>query len=195
MSSENVPTLIAVMTYLMDRFPNANIPKQTSVAYCSELEEIPPELLWAAVKRVARESEFFPSLALIFQTVADLHAVERRIPSAVEEWEWVTRWIGNEGRGRDAEGHEFAEATVRTMGGWVHLGRGLTQNRDFRRREFIEIYCALLEQAKREWVASPDERRIKAGEDDPAYFERSGRMEKIEGSKLLRKLLKGKPNE
>jgi hypothetical protein len=76
------------------------------------------------------------------------------------------------------------------MGGWDRLGSGLESERAFRRNEFFGIYPTLLAREKLRWVTAEAEVFVD-GERGPTYFERSGRMEAIVGSQLIKRILEG----
>ncbi|MBU2051556.1 MAG: hypothetical protein KKH61_21610, partial [Gammaproteobacteria bacterium] len=180
--------LLKVMHYLIDRYPGVNLPKQTILAYVTELMAIPVDLVQAAAERAVRTSRFFPTISTLLEAVADIHAVERGIRPADTEWEWVCRWIHTSGKGREGEGHEYAEMAVREIGGWDYLGAGTAAERHWRRQEFLAVYTALVERSKTAWITGSAEHALCEGS-QPTYFERSGRMESLAGSRMLRELM------
>jgi hypothetical protein len=180
---------IAVLAYLVDRFPRDKVPQQTIRAYCEDLAEVPLDLLWAAAKKIGRHGSYFPTIAAILDAVEELHEAERQVPSAEDAWDWVCRWLSSSGEGRDSEGYELAEHAVSRIGGWKQLGLGDVTDRHWVCKRFREAYGQVLEEDRKLQRMSPEERKLIEGEDTPSYFERTGRMERLGGGKMLKGLL------
>ena len=180
---------IAVIAYLINRFPRQAVPQQTIRAYCEDLAEVPMDLLWAAAKKIGREMDYWPSIAQILDAVEQLHEEERKIPTAGEAWTWVCRWLSSSGVGRESEGYELAERAVASIGGWNRLGLGEVTERQWAEKRFHQAYADVLEQERRDQRMSPEERKLISGRDMPSYFERTGRMERVGGGQMLKKLL------
>lgn len=180
---------IAVIAYLINRFPRQTVPQQTIRAYCEDLAEVPMDLLWAAAKKIGREMDYWPSIAQILDAVEQLHEEERKIPTADEAWSWVCCWLSSSGTGRDSEGYELAERAVTQVGGWNQLGLGDVDERKWVQKRFHQAYEDVLEQERRDQRMSPEERKLIQGRETPSYFERTGRMERVGGGQMLKKLL------
>jgi hypothetical protein len=142
--------------YMIDRYPSADISAETAAAYATDLSELDPTVLLAAVERAVRTCRFFPTIADIFAGVREV--AQRASPTAEQEWCWVLEWISDSGNGRDS-GHDLAERAVHLMGGWDWLGMGKVDDRPWRRKEFLTLYKQMERGDLLEEIAGPCERR------------------------------------
>lgn len=138
-----------VLAYIGAHYPGVEFPADSARVYALQLGGLDLDLLGAAVDRCVRRERFFPSVAAILEAVTEVRGESSGQRSGASEWEWVLRWIGASGKGREQEGHELAEAAVQLIGGWSHLGQGQIEHRAHRRREFLEVYAELESGARR----------------------------------------------
>ena len=68
-------------------------PQPIVTAWSMMLADIPMEILQAAVVKVCRDSEYFPSVAQIVAAAAELDPSNEKLPTAAEAWEEVERLI------------------------------------------------------------------------------------------------------
>lgn len=175
---------VAVVRYLIDRFPRQEVSASTARAYAEDLIDVDEADLWPAVKLIARRSDFFPSLAEIFRAVADVRDARENIPAAEDAWVWAAALIpeGGPGRGGVPAGMELADAAIRSIGGWEQLGQGQVTDRQWRRKEFLQAYAALL-QRRRDGLVGGSQALDEL--EPQRLLERSGTMTKCDATGIL----------
>ena len=105
------------------------------------LSDIPFEILKAAVVRVCRDSEFFPSVAQIVEASRELDPRNPKLPTAAEAWEEVQKQIMSVGPYRaPAYSCETVKRAAQAIG-WRQLCEG--DNPEADRAHFMRIYDSM----------------------------------------------------
>jgi hypothetical protein len=113
-------------------------PQPIVTAWSLMLADIPLEILQAAVVKVCRESEFFPSVAQIVAAAAELDPRSEKLPSAAEAWEEVEQLILAVGPYRaPVYSCELVRRSVRAIG-WLQLC--CSENPAADRAHFFKLY-------------------------------------------------------
>lgn len=137
MTKQESAALVALASASYPSMQNRD-PSPIIAAWALMLADIPAEVGKAAVVKVCRQSEFFPSVA---QIVAASELVDPRTdttPSAAEAWEEVYRQIQYTGQYRQpAWTNPVIGRAVGAMG-WVELCQG--ENLEADRAHFLRIY-------------------------------------------------------
>ena len=87
--------MLALVVLASSSYPSmqSKDPQPIVSAWSLMLADIPLEILQAAVLKVCRESEFFPSVAQIVAAAAELDPRNEKLPTAAEAWEEVEQQI------------------------------------------------------------------------------------------------------
>ncbi|MHC1761467.1 MAG: replicative helicase loader/inhibitor [Negativicutes bacterium] len=121
-------------------------PQPIVMAWSMMLADIPLEILQAAVVKVCRDSEFFPSVAQIAAAAADLDPRNEKLPTAAEAWEEVERLIIHFGPYRaPVYSCDTVKRAVRAIG-WRQLCCG--ENPAVDRAHFLKLYESMRNQHK-----------------------------------------------
>ena len=110
-------------------------------AWSLMLSDIPFEILHAAVVKVCRSSEFFPSVAQIVETSRELDPRNAKLPTAAEAWEEVNKLIRDVGPYRaPVYSCDTVQRAARAIG-WRQLCEG--DNPEADRAHFMRIYDSM----------------------------------------------------
>jgi hypothetical protein len=144
------------MSLLSSMWPTAPVTAERLAAYWLVLQDLDDGVMTSAVERGLREWRFFPVPAEIL-TQARLVVAERlRVRDADSAWNAVLAVArGWAERGRPVR-HEFSELewqAVATIGGMRAVALTETDELDYLRRAFIEIYERMLTRELSEAVA------------------------------------------
>jgi hypothetical protein len=108
--------IVKMLTALGVLFPHANLTTETYLAYAGMLEDLPLDELAPAMKQVAAESEFFPTVAKIRDKVLELRRLQDDTPTAFEAWQAVQEAVQTR-RYKTPDFHpRAADAIMQTMG-------------------------------------------------------------------------------
>ena len=137
MTRQEIYALVALAS---SSYPSmqARDPRPIVEAWALMLADINPVVAKAAIIKICRESQFFPSVA---QVVAASNALDPRgekLPTAAEAWEEVMRLIVNYGPYRaPVYSCDLVCRAVRSIG-WLQLCTG--ENTEADRAHFLKIY-------------------------------------------------------
>ncbi len=145
--------------FLCDRFSREPSKPVMAAYYRSLTERMTTEEFRTACQVVFEQREFFPRPADFLEAVRPDPKAE-----AMEQWEQVQILMhGNGGYRLTAEG----QRVVRLLGGETRLKQTTHDQTPFLRREFLQLYGAALEIARREerpqLEAGPEAKKIAAG--------------------------------
>jgi hypothetical protein len=113
-------------------------PAPIVAAWSIMLADLDPVVAKAAVIKVCRESDFFPSVARIVAAAAEMDPRNEKLPTAAEAWEEVERLIINIGPYRAPEySCDLVQRAVRAIG-WIQLCCSETPAAD--RAHFLKLY-------------------------------------------------------
>ena len=113
-------------------------PQPIVTAWSMMLADIPLEILQAAVVKVCRDSEYFPSVAQIVAAAAELDPSNEKLPTAAEAWEEVEKLIIQFGPYRAPQySCDLVRRTVRAIG-WLQLC--CSENPATDRAHFLKLY-------------------------------------------------------
>jgi len=100
--------------------------------------DIPFEVAKAAIVRVCRSSNFFPSVAQVVEAAQDIDPRYEKLPTAAEAWEEVNKQIFDAGVYRAPSWScELVQRAARAIG-WVNLC--MSENPEADRAHFMRIY-------------------------------------------------------
>ena len=121
-------------------------PQPIVSAWSLMLADIPLEILQAAVLKVCRESEFFPSVAQIVAAAAELDPRNEKLPSAAEAWEEVEQQICAAGIYKSPVfSNELVRRAARAIG-WLQLCS--SENPAADRAHFLRLYESMRSKRK-----------------------------------------------
>ena len=121
-------------------------PQPIVSAWSLMLADIPLEILQAAVLKVCRESEFFPSVAQIVAAAAELDPRNEKLPSAAEAWEEVEQQICAAGIYKPPVfSSELVRRAARAIG-WLQLCS--SENPAADRAHFLRLYESMKNKRK-----------------------------------------------
>lgn len=119
----------------------AKDPEPIAKSWAMMMRDIPVEILKAAIVKVCRESEFFPSVAMLVAAAHELDPRNIKLPTAAEAWEEVQRLIQNVGPYRaPVYSCETVARAARAIG-WRQLCEG--DNPEADRAHFMRIYDSM----------------------------------------------------
>ncbi len=132
--------ICALLALASSSYPSmqARDPKPVVDAWSILLADIDPVVAKAAIIKVCRESQFFPSVAQIIAAAKQLDPDNEKLPTAAEAWEEVKRLITDIGPYRAPA---YSCDTVRRAAqsiGWLQLCTG--DNAEADRAHFLKIY-------------------------------------------------------
>jgi hypothetical protein len=131
---------IALVALASSSYPSmqARDPRPIVEAWSLMLAELDPLLAKAAIVKVCRESQFFPSVAQIVSAAAQLDPRKMPLPTAAEAWEQVTGLIQDYGPYRaPTYSCDTVKRAVRAIG-WRQLCMG--ENPEADRAHFLRLY-------------------------------------------------------
>ena len=132
--------ICALLALASSSYPSmqARDPKPVVEAWSLMLADIDPVVAKAAIIKVCRESQFFPSVAQIAAAAKQLDPKNEKLPTAAEAWEEVKRLITNNGPYRaPAYSCETVRRAAQSIG-WMQLCTG--DNAEADRAHFLRIY-------------------------------------------------------
>ena len=116
----------------------AKDPRPIVEAWSLMLGDLDPVLAKAAIIKVCRESDFFPSVARIVAAARELDPGNEKLPTAAEAWEEVMRLVNDFGPYRcPIYSCEAVRRAVRAIG-WRQLCMG--ENIEADRAHFLRLY-------------------------------------------------------
>ena len=116
----------------------AKDPRPIVEAWSLMLGDLDPVLAKAAIIKVCRESDFFPSVARIVAAARELDPGNEKLPTAAEAWEEVMRLVSDYGPYRcPVYSCEAVRRAVRAIG-WRQLCVG--ENIEADRAHFLRLY-------------------------------------------------------
>ena len=132
--------IIALVTMATAAYPAAQAkdPEPIVAAWTMMLADIPFEVAKAALVRVCRSSDFFPSVAQIVTVANEIDPRNEKLPTAAEAWEEVSRLVQTIGPYRAPQ---YSCETVRRAAkaiGWYQLCT--SDNPEADRAHFMRIY-------------------------------------------------------
>lgn len=131
---------IALVALASSSYPSmqARDPRPIVDAWSLMLADLEPQLAKAAIIKVCRESQFFPSVAQIVSATAELDPREAPLPTAAEAWEQVSALIQDVGPYRaPVYSCDPLKRAVRAIG-WRQLCMG--ENPEADRAHFLRLY-------------------------------------------------------
>ena len=185
--------VIDLVAALRDRFPRQakDFSAKNAQAYCEDLLDLEFGTAFVAIKTLAATCDWFPSIAEIRRTYAEIMSP---VPDADEAWKGVLLWGHRIQWGRLKEYdhdrmilkplptcdlHPAVIAAVEGLGGWKELGRSTNQEID--RAHFLKLYATTRDRHLKEAVARPliesTERRLLNGSE--AKSEESPRAKRL----------------
>ena len=116
-------------------------PAPIVAAWSLMLADLDPVVAKAAVIKVCRESDYFPSVARIVAAAEELDPRNEKLPTAAEAWEEVSRLIQLVGPYRAPQySCDLVRRATRAIG-WLQLCLG--DNPEADRAHFMKIFDAL----------------------------------------------------
>lgn len=125
------------IAWLASAFPRAELNPATVQVYYDMLNDLPDEILQAAIVKVAAENRFFPTISEIRKAAQSFIPEIARLPDKYTAWEQVMRTIKSDWRGHDPL-HPVIERAVKVLGGWYGIATSETQAAE--RARFLEAY-------------------------------------------------------
>jgi hypothetical protein len=113
--------IIKVLGYLAALYPRFELTDATITVYRDMLQDIEPELLHAAVKKIGGSSKWFPTVAEIRTAAKEIQNRALGIPTAAEAWGEVKRQIAAIGYYGSPEFQDAATAATVQAIGWRYL--------------------------------------------------------------------------
>ena len=132
--------MLALVVLASSSYPSmqSKDPQPIVTAWSLMLADIPLEILQAAVLKVCRESEFFPSVAQIVAAAAELDPRNEKLPTAAEAWEEVEQQICAAGIYKSPVfSSELVRRAARSIG-WLQLCS--SENPAADRAHFLRLY-------------------------------------------------------
>ena len=116
----------------------AKDPRPIVEAWSLMLGDLDPQLAKAAIIKVCRESDFFPSVARIVAAARELDPATETLPTAAEAWEEVSRLVRDCGPYRcPVYSCDTVQRAARAIG-WRQLCMG--ENVEADRAHFLRLY-------------------------------------------------------
>jgi hypothetical protein len=140
-------TIIKCLAMLKAAYPRQQLADETIDVYTMALADVNPDLLRTAVLRLISRSVFFPTVAELRQTAADI-AIERAgYPTALQAWEIALN--------RPKEATDEIKRAVRMIcGDFYNLRMSTMQGAD--RARFIEAYGEIMNEKRNEVAEIPE---------------------------------------
>ena len=140
MSRQEILALVALASSSYPSMQSRD-PRPIVAAWSLMLADLDAGLAKAAIIKVCRESQFFPSVAQIVAAARELDARGEHLPTAAEAWEEVSRLIQYVGPYRAPQySCELVGRAARAIG-WRQLCLG--ENPEADRAHFLKIYDSL----------------------------------------------------
>ena len=149
MSRQEILALVALASSSYPSMQSRD-PRPIVAAWSVMLADLDATVAKAAIIKVCRESQFFPSVAQIVAAARELDSRSEKLPTAAEAWEEVSRLIQLVGPYRAPQySCDLVRRATRAIG-WLQLCLG--DNPEADRAHFLKIYDALRvrHQAERE---------------------------------------------
>ena len=140
--------MLALVVLASSSYPSmqSKDPQPIVSAWSLMLADIPLEILQAAVLKVCRESEFFPSVAQIVAAAEELDPRNEKIPTAAEAWEEVEQQICAAGIYKSPVfSNELVRRAARAIG-WLQLCS--SENPAADRAHFLRLYESMKNKRK-----------------------------------------------
>jgi len=166
-STDTVTRALAILAVAYPRFEMA---KETPRVYAELLQDIPDEVLVAAVKQHAASSKWFPSVAELRQAAMEIRAQAAGVLTPEQAWVQVREAVqrfGWYGESIDTENgggwrvprmlDPLTRQAVDGIGGWRMLCQ--SENAPADRAHFLRIYGNLLEREQTSAAMLPDVQR------------------------------------
>ena len=134
------PEICALLALASSSHPSIQTkdPKPIVDAWSLLLSDLEPAVAMAAVIKVCRESQFFPTVAQIIAAAKQLDPKNEKLPTAAEAWAEVKRLIGSVGPYRaPAYSCDLVRRAAQSIG-WLQLCQG--DNPEADRAHFLRIY-------------------------------------------------------
>ena len=140
--------MLALVVLASSSYPSmqSKDPQPIVSAWSLMLADIPLEILQAAVLKVCRESEFFPSVAQIVAAAEELDPRNEKLPTAAEAWEEVEQQICSAGIYKPPVfSSELVRRAARAIG-WLQLCS--SENPAADRAHFLRLYESMKNKRK-----------------------------------------------
>ena len=137
MTRQDIYALVALASSSYPSMQNRD-PRPIVEAWALMLADMEPVVAKAAIIKVCRESQFFPSVAQTVTAARSLDPREEKLPTAAEAWEEIEKQIVRVGPYRAPV---YSCETVRRAAqsiGWLQLCTG--DNTEADRAHFLKIY-------------------------------------------------------
>lgn len=135
---------MAVITITLDR----PMPSERMAAYFQLLQDIPEDDFSRGVRQLLNDRVYsnIPSPAELRQAAQGTRAGIDHQARALRAWQSVTEAFSKAGSYRSVTFSDpLVNATVRAVGGWVELCECENREIDFKQRDFLKHYAALLQ--------------------------------------------------
>jgi hypothetical protein len=139
------PEIIRIIGGMAAAYPNFTVPRETFRVYAHLLEDIPLDLLRAAVSQAIATSEWFPTVAKLRQIAGELQArvSGQQPPTPFEAWAEVKRNILRPAERREWS-HPLVLRAINTLGGMDAYGQSDIDDEGVWRAHFARAYEQLL---------------------------------------------------
>ena len=140
--------MLALVVLASSSYPSmqSKDPQPIVSAWSLMLADIPLEILQAAVLKVCRDSEFFPSVAQIVAAAEELDPRNEKLPTAAEAWEEVEQQICSAGIYKPPVfSSELVRRAARAIG-WLQLCS--SENPAADRAHFLRLYESMKNKRK-----------------------------------------------
>ncbi|MEM7331028.1 MAG: hypothetical protein AAF490_02975 [Chloroflexota bacterium] len=152
--SDGNSTFEDVLIVLLAAYPNANFNEDTEKIYRLGLADIEPELLKTAVLHHITNNKWFPTIAELRESVAEIISkVNGETPSAFEAWQLVSKAFSSHGRNRTPDFPPMVAKAVEAVGGWRYLCDSETPMPD--RAHFFRAFESLQNRQQKEAMQLP----------------------------------------
>jgi hypothetical protein len=138
-------------------FPNTQVTEATTEAYVFMLQDLPLDVLTAAVQQVMAESDFLPSIAKLRQRAHELGKLDKL--SALEAWGKVKEQIASRGFYRGPKFDDPVIAKAVECIGWRTLCSSDNEPAD--RAHFARVYDNLVRREEQDALLLPAVRQFK----------------------------------
>ena len=140
--------MLALVVLASSSYPSmqSKDPQPIVSAWSLMLADIPLEILQAAVLKVCRESEFFPSVSQIVAAAEELDPRNEKLPTAAEAWEEVEQQICAAGIYKSPVfSNDLVRRAARSIG-WLQLCS--SENPAADRAHFLRLYESMRSKRK-----------------------------------------------
>lgn len=147
-------SIARTLSPLVAAYPNHPFKNETAALYDRLLQDIPEDILKAAVLDHITASTYFPSISELRRRAAE---IMEDLPSAEDEWISVGNYLRRMGSvGRPCG--EITNKVVESLGGYPGLADSDNPSAD--RAQFIRLYNSMREKIIRENVRPPELERL-----------------------------------